>query len=622
MFTVGTAGHVDHGKSTLVKALTGIDPDRLPEEKQREMTIDLGFAWATLPSGEEISIVDVPGHERFIKNMLAGVGGIDLALLVIAADEGVMPQTREHLAILDLLGVDHGLVVLTKRDLVEAEWLELVEDEVRQALAGTTLQAAPMLSVSAVTGEGLPGLLAAVDEALMHVPARRDIARPRLPVDRVFTLAGFGTVVTGTLLDGACALNDDVEVLPERRRARIRGLQVHRHKVERAEPGSRTAINLSGVALDEVHRGCVVARPREVAPVKAVDVSLRVVADAGRGVSTGDQLDLFAGAAEVLARVMVLDQKELRPGETGWVRLRLAEALAVAPGDKFIVRLPSPSVTIGGGEIADTAPRLHHRFRQQSLARLQALAGASPEASLLHELQGNRPVAVAAVLSHSSLNPGEATVALAALEAAGSVVHLDDALLGADAWAAASNRTLAGVHDFHQRFPLRPGLPKEELKSRLGWAARPFKAAVERWHEAGTLIDGGAFVAAPGFRAQLSAQAQERVAAALHELSKAPYAPPSESDVGLAADELAWLIAQGELVRVAENLVFARQAYETMLAGVLDHLHTQGTITLAQFRDRFTTSRKYAQAFLEHLDERKITRRVGDDRVLVQRPRT
>ncbi|HUZ77305.1 MAG TPA: selenocysteine-specific translation elongation factor [Chloroflexota bacterium] len=621
MFTVGTAGHVDHGKSTLVKALTGIDPDRLPEEKQREMTIDLGFAWATLPSGEEISIVDVPGHERFIKNMLAGVGGIDLALLVIAADEGVMPQTREHLAILDLLGVDYGLVVLTKRDLVEAEWLELVEDEVRQALAGTTLEAAPMLSVSAVTGEGLPGLLAAVDEALRHVPARRDIARPRLPVDRVFTLAGFGTVVTGTLVDGAFALNEEVEVLPERRRARIRGMQVHRHKVERAEPGSRTAINLSGVALDEVHRGCVISRPRAITPVRAIDVRLRVVADAGRGVSTGDQLDLFAGAAEVLARAMVLEQKELRPGETGWVRLRLAEPLAVAPGDKFIVRLPSPSVTIGGGEIADTAPRLHHRFRQQSLARLEAREGASPEAALLNELQGNRPVAVAVVLGHSGLSPSEATMALGALETAGSVVRLDDALLSAGAWAAASERTLAGVRDFHRRFPLRSGLPKEELKSRLGWAARPFKAAVERWHELGALVDGGAFVAAAGFQVRLSAEAEERVAAALREMNKAPYAPPSESDLGLSADELAWLIAQGDLVRVAENLVFSREAYEALLAGVLEHFHAQPTITLAEFRDRFTTSRKYAQAFLEHLDERKITRRVGDDRVLVQRPK-
>jgi selenocysteine-specific elongation factor len=616
MYTVGTAGHVDHGKSTLVKALTGIDPDRLPEEKEREMTIDLGFAHLKLPDGQQVSIVDVPGHERFIKNMLAGVGGIDLALLVIAADEGVMPQTREHLAILDLLRVEHGIVVLTKRDLVEPEWLELVADEVGETLRGTALQGAAILPVSSLSGEGLPELLRTMAERLKEVPERMDRGQPRLPIDRVFTLAGFGTVVTGTLLDGSLRLGDDVEILPRRRRSRVRGLQTHNRKVEAAPPGGRTAVNLAGLTLEDVRRGDVVAYPGQLKPTRAVDVKLRLIPDALRGLENNDEVDLFAGAAEALAKVTLLEGKELRPGEEGWVRLRLREPLALAKGDKFILRLPSPSATIGGGEVADTAPRLHHRFRGQSLDWLRSLEAGSPDQILLQALAGDQPVERAAALKKSSLEPRQAQDSLDRLLESGQALALDTHLISAGAWQSLTARVLRDVNDYHRRFPLRPGIPKEELKNRLGLSLKLFNAALAEWTGGGLLADRGAFVADARFEIQLGPELQRKLDSALDAMRQKPFSPPSESELGLSSEELAVLLSQGQLTRVSESVVFDSAAYRQMLEGTIEHLGQQGKITLAEFRDLFDTSRKYAQAFLEHLDERKVTRRTGDERVL------
>ncbi|HLY29626.1 MAG TPA: selenocysteine-specific translation elongation factor, partial [Ktedonobacterales bacterium] len=386
MSCIGTAGHIDHGKSALVTALTGIDPDRLAEEKARGMTIDLGFAWLTLPSGREASIVDVPGHEGFIKNMLAGVGGIDVALLVVAADEGVMPQTSEHLAILDLLQVQSGVVALTKRDLVDDEWLALAQEEVAERLKPTTLAHAPIIPCSAVTREGLPELLAALDAALAASEAatgRRDIGRPRLPVDRVFTITGFGAVVTGTLQDGMLSVGQEVEILPAGRRARIRGLQTHKQKVERGQPGSRLAINLAGVATQDVKRGDVVTLPGRLRASTALDVQLEVVANAPRPILHNALLDVYLGAAEAQAHIALLDADELRPGETGWAQLRLNAPLVAARGDRFIVRIPSPSLTIGGGLIVETQARRHKRHDAATLARLDVLARGDPAEVIL-----------------------------------------------------------------------------------------------------------------------------------------------------------------------------------------------------------------------------------------------
>jgi selenocysteine-specific elongation factor len=340
MRVIGTAGHVDHGKSTLIRALTGIDPDRLQEEQARGMTIDLGFAWLRLPNGVEVSIVDVPGHERFIHNMLAGVGGIDIALLVIAADEGVMPQTREHVAILDLLGITSGVVALTKRDLVDDEWLDLVQADVEEFLSATTLKDARVVPCSATTGSGLDTLLDVLENLLARERTRPNAARPRLPIDRVFTVAGFGTVVTGTLIDGELSLGQELEVQPGGLRGRVRGLQSHRKKLDTIPAGTRTAVNLSGLAVDDLRRGQVLGAPGTLTSTRAVDARLRLIRDA-RPLRHNAEVTFHTGAAETMARVSLLDRDELQPGEEAWAQVRLRDEVALARGDVFVVRLPS-----------------------------------------------------------------------------------------------------------------------------------------------------------------------------------------------------------------------------------------------------------------------------------------
>ncbi|MXY59230.1 MAG: selenocysteine-specific translation elongation factor, partial [Chloroflexi bacterium] len=368
MYVIGTAGHVDHGKSTLVQALTGIDPDRLAEEKRRGMTIDLGFAWVTLPSGREVSIVDVPGHERFIKNMLAGVGGIDLALLIVAADESVMPQTREHLAILDLLGVRRGLAVITKADLADADILALVQLEVEELLAATTLAGSPVHAVSATTGEGVPELAAAIDAALDETQQRRDVGRPRLPVDRSFAVAGFGTVVTGTLIDGSLEAGQPVEIVPGGVQARIRGLQSHRQKIDAASPGNRVAVNLSGVSAQEIARGGVLTRPGWLRATRAVDVRLHMLSDAPHGIRHNFPATFHAFAAEAPAKVRLLEEDELAPGGEAWAQLWLEEPVAVVRGDHFVLR--SADATLGGGTVVDVDVKRHRRRRALLFERL------------------------------------------------------------------------------------------------------------------------------------------------------------------------------------------------------------------------------------------------------------
>ncbi|MEA3459773.1 MAG: selenocysteine-specific translation elongation factor, partial [Chloroflexota bacterium] len=351
-----TAGHVDHGKSKLVEALTGIDPDRLAEEKEREMTIDLGFAWLTLPSGRRVGIVDVPGHEDFVDNMLAGVGGIDVALFVVAADEGVMPQTREHLAILDLLGVEHGVVALTKADLVDEEWIELAELEVDDLLEGTTLAGVPIVPVSAKTGQGLSDLVAELDRVLENTPLPNDVGRPRLSIDRVFSITGFGTVVTGTLIDGHLELGQGVEILPQGLKTRIRGLETHKERIDLAVPGSRVAINLAGVGTDELSRGDVVALPGQLVSTELLDVELRMLSHAPKPMRHNLSTCFFTGAAKIMARARVIGAEAIKRGQTGWAQLCLAEPTAVVRGDRFVIRRPSPPMTIGGGRILDAHP--------------------------------------------------------------------------------------------------------------------------------------------------------------------------------------------------------------------------------------------------------------------------
>src|SRR5262245_34309716 len=414
MRVVGTAGHVDHGKSTLIQALTGIDPDRLQEEKERGMTIDLGFAWLRLPNGDEVSIVDVPGHERFIHNMLAGVGGIDVALLVIAADEGVMPQTREHLAILDLLGVSNGVVALTKRDLVDDEWLELVHTDVLEFLEGTTLAQAPIVPCSATTRFGLDALLATLQEVLARERTKPNTGRPRLPIDRVFTVSGFGTVVTGTLIDGELRLGQELEVQPGGLKSRVRGLQSHKKKLEVVPAGTRTAVNLGGLAVEDLRRGQVLAAPGTLRPTRALDAQLRLIDDA-RPIRHNTQVSFHTGAAENLAKVSLLDRDELQPGEQAWAQVRLQDEVALARGDLFIVRLPSPSMTIGGGRVVEAFARRHRRRQTNVLQQLEVLARGTPEEILLEQLRAREPSDVDGLIRRTGLPAADAREALARL---------------------------------------------------------------------------------------------------------------------------------------------------------------------------------------------------------------
>ena len=619
MFVIGTAGHVDHGKSTLVEALTGIDPDRLREEKERGMTIDLGFAWLKLPGGSEVSIVDVPGHERFIKNMLAGVGGIDLALLVVAADEGVMPQTREHLAILDLLGISTGVVAVTKSDLVEPDWLELVQADVSETLNGTTLAGSPLIPCSAVSGEGLPALLDAIEQALAVTTPKRDIGRPRLAIDRAFTVAGFGTIVTGTLIDGTLRAGDEVVIEPGGRRSRIRGLQSHKHKVEQTEPGSRTAVNLAGVATEEVSRGMVLTTLGWLRPTAAVDVRLHVVADLPRPLRHNSQVTFHTGAAEVPAKVRLLDADELEQGGIGWAQVRLLQPACVVKGDSFVLR--SPNETLGGGRVVDSHPKRHRRRHGPTITSLASLEQGSPEESLYEVLAKHEPADIAMLVRETDLGAEGVTAAVVNLLGEGRIVLVGGESLGPGAslytragFQRLSDRALTAVRAFLRERPLRAGMPREELKSRLGVNPKLFAGVIDRWLATETLEERGPALAPPDHAVTLSPQQQSEADGFLAILRANPYAPPLE--VMPHRELLAYLSESGAVVTVSDSVVFESAAYQRMADGIVAHLRQHGTITLAQVRDLYNTSRRYAQALLEHMDERHITRRVGDERVL------
>lgn len=632
MHVIGTAGHVDHGKSTLVQALTGINPDRLREEQEREMTIDLGFAWMPLPNGEQVGIVDVPGHRDFIENMLAGVGGIDAALFVIAADEGVMPQTREHLAILDLLRIPSGVVALTKVDLIDdMDWLELVQADVSEALQGSVLESAPIIPVSARTGQGLQELVAALQDVLACTPPRPDRGRPRLWVDRVFTVGGFGTVVTGTLVDGHLEIGQEVEILPAGLRSRIRGLQTHKTKIQRAVPGSRVAINLSGVAKQDLARGDLVTLPGWLRPTVLVDVRLDILPDAPFPLKHNIQVKFFCGSAETVARIRLLGVEALAPGESGWAQLELSDSLPLVRGDRFILRLPSPAVTVGGGVVVDASPgRKHRRFRSEVIARLETLARGTPAEVLLQTLERRGPMTVRELLETSGL--GEtAPDALAELLSTGEVVTVDVApdpapsrlIASRGWWSATTARMRDELAAYHARYPLRPGMGREGLRSALRLDPRTFNGLMARAAE-GLVVNEGATVRLPEHEIRFTAHQQQTVDDLLARFRAAPYATPSVKEAAAQVGEevLNVLLSRGDLVQVSPEVLFLRMTYEEMVERIHDHIRRQGSITLAQARDLFQTSRKYAQALLEYLDAVGMTRRVGDERVLAERPKT
>ena len=629
MRVIGTAGHVDHGKSTLIAALTGINPDRLKEEQEREMTIDLGFAWLTLPDGEEIGIVDVPGHRDFIENMLAGVGGIDAALLVIAADEGVMPQTREHLAILDLLQIPAGLVVLTKIDLVDdPDWLDLVETDVRQTLQGTILADAPVVRVSSRTKAGFPELLSTLGRLLEKSPPRPDLGRPRLPVDRVFSIPGFGTVVTGTLTDGCLNLGEEVEILPSGLRGRVRGLQTHKKKEETAVPGSRTAVNISGLSVEQIQRGQVIAHPGQYHPSRMLDVRFRLLPDASAPLRHASEVKLFLATSETIAAVRLLGTEVLEPGQEGWLQLELRQPVVAVRGDRYILRRPSPGETLGGGAVVDPQPkRRHKRFDEAMLRSLVSMSQGSPADILLQACTALGPGAVKDAVTRSRLEVQNAAAALEELSASGQLVALEDRdlspsadtlVMAAAQWSSLKESVVATLVAYHKSFPLRRGMAREELKSRLKLTPRVFNAVVKKLAAEGALIEAGSWVARAGHEIRFDAGQQAAIKRLLAQFAKAPYSPPTVKECQAEVGEEVFnaLVELGDLVTVSAEVVFRKSDYDGMVAKIRQAIQEKGQITVADVRDLFNTSRRYALALMEHLDAIGVTVRDGDSRRL------
>ena len=628
MYVIGTAGHVDHGKSTLVKALTDIDPDRLPEEKAREMTVDLGFAWMTLPSGREVSIVDVPGHERFIKNMLAGVGAIDLALLIVAADESVMPQTREHLAILDLLQIRQGIVVVTKTDLVDEELVELVKAEVEDVLEGTSFAGSQMIGVSAYTGDGLDDLKDAIDGILDQTEPRRDLGRPRLPIDRCFSISGFGTVVTGTLLDGMFAVGQEVELEPSGRRCRIRGLQSHKTMVDHTDPGVRLAVNLSGIQRSDVTRGEILTNPGWLRSTRRVDARIRMVKGAPHALRHNAGVTFHLFTSETTARVRLLDADRLVPGAEGWVQILLDEPIPMVKGDFFVVR--SAEDTLGGGQVVDPNPRRRHRrFNVEVVEQLMMLDQGTGEDILLGVADQWGPCNLEALSQRSNLSREEVLERVGSLSENEDVVVLGNLGAEADAvvystqgWNILKGKIFVALQTYHNQYPLRSGAPTQEVRSRLGLAQAVYLRVLARLAEEGFLMVGwagstmqeGQTLHLPDHQVSLSPQLGQQAQSYIGALEKEPYSPPT--DHPLDPELLGLLIGQGKVVRVNESVVFAASAYREMTERIIAHLREEGTITVADARTMFDSSRKYILPLLEYLDQQRITRRVGDDRVL------
>lgn len=628
---IGTAGHVDHGKTSLVKAMTGIDTDRLKEEKERGISIELGFASLVLPGGKKASIVDVPGHERFIKNMLAGAGGFDLVLLVIAADEGVMPQTREHLDIIELLQVNKGIVVITKIDLVEEDWLELVREEVKEFTEGTFLENAPMVSVSAVTGQGISELLEQIDQLARKAQAKKIAGLPRLPVDRVFSITGFGTVVTGTLLSGSLQVGDVVEVQPQGLSSRVRSLQVHGEKQERAAAGQRVAVNLAGLEVEQIERGSVVAGLKSIEPSHRLDVRLLLLKSAGRPLKNRARVRFYLGTRETLGRIVLLDHEELEPGNLAYAQVELEEQAVAVRGDRFVIRSYSPMRTIGGGSIIDPQPKgKHKRLRKEVLDALATRERGTPVELVEQYLLGVKglsgPGDIAKGTGLQQLEVDESIRELAGKEIVKQIPGDGRVYL-----ASMSNyRRWYGdiqslLHAYHRDYPLREGYPKEELRSRRFPVLnnKSFQYLLSEMEKDGLLRSTPQSVAMTDFNPGPDPVLGKVINEIMKELADSSFTPPTWDELiqgkyindTVALEILLYLLRTGEIVKITDELLFHRDVLAEAKEKVSDYLKEKGEISVGETRDILNTSRKYALPLLEYFDREKITRRAGDKRL-------
>lgn len=614
MRVVGTAGHVDHGKSTLVEKLSGINPDRLAEEQSRQMTIDLGFAWMSLPDGETVGIVDVPGHRDFIENMLAGVGGIDAALLLVAADEGIMPQTLEHLAILRLLEVNDIVVVISKVDLIDdPDWIELVRLDIEELFVQQQKPIPPIVEVSAHSARGLDELIATLQLVLKGAPQRVDYGQPRLPIDRVFVVSGFGTVVTGTLVGGRLKVGDSVELLPSGIAGRIRGLQSYKQSVETVSPGSRVAVNIAGISSDRVQRGDLLTSPGQFRPTALVDARFYQLADGDRPLEHNAEVKFFCGASESIAKVRLLDADLLLPGEKGWLQIRLRDVLPVARGDRYILRFPSPAQTIGGGVIVNARPRRRlKRFQDGIIQELELRLHGTPAERLAMATDGNAPVSLRELGSALGYGDEELREALREALALGLVRKVDAKhFWSASSWQKLAYQALGELQAFHKEYPLRLGMPRAQLRSRLDVKLSLLDQLVSQDER---LTVSGNLVRFHTHTVVFDDKQTDKIDRLMGLLQENPYAPPSIDEMNRMAGEnvVRALLDLRRLVNVSDRIAFASADYEYMVSEIRREMRDRGQIDAKTLRDRFGTTRKYAIPLLEHLDSLGITQRVGD----------
>lgn len=614
---LGTAGHIDHGKSSLVKALTGIDPDRLKEEKERGITIDLGFADLTYPDGLTVGIVDVPGHERLVRNMLAGAGGIDLVLLVIAADEGIMPQSREHLAICNLLKIKSGLVAVTKADLVEDDWLHLVMDEVRGFVKGTFLEGAEIIPVSSRTGQNLDVLKEKIREVALKVEPKPEKEIFRLPIDRVFTLKGFGTVVTGTVVSGALSLDEVAEIQPSGISAKIRGLHSHGKSIQMARAGQRVAINLQGINKEDLRRGDVVVTPKSIQPSRIMDVRIDLLAEVAPLKSKG-LVHFHIATSETIARVILYDRDELNAGESCYGQLRLDEPVVALSGDRFIVRRFSPVVTIGGGSVLDPSP--DRRRRKDSTEDLDVLeSGGLPEKIAAKvKKAGLKGMNVSSITGWLKAEIPAIDEALKHLRSGGLLIQLGGTLFHRDVYDGLCRGISEALNNFHKKNPLSPGMPKEELRAQMrirqeiwgNWLSSMEAAVVDK-----EVVRLKGFMTASSESSPASLKIREV-------LEKMKFQPPTKEELAetlalppkTVADMLKLMGKEGTLVRINDSMYITAAAYNELISLLRTFFGKKPEMTVAEFRDILRTTRKYALPFLEYLDSHSITLRVGDVR--------
>lgn len=627
---IGTAGHIDHGKTALVKALTGLETDTLPEEKDRGVTIDIGFAYWK----DDVTIIDVPGHERFVKNMVTGVCTIDLALFVVAADDGVMPQTREHLGILNLLGVSRGIVVLTKSDLVEDDWLELVTEELADLFEGTFLEGAPIVPVSSITGQGIDDLRSRVEGIIAEITERPDRGIFRLPVDRVFTVQGFGTVVTGTVISGSVKPRDEIELLPAGKSVRVRGVQTHGEDVSEAFVGARAALNLSGIEVDEVTRGDILAQAGYFQGTYMIDAQLHLLSDAPAVLKNRARVHLHLGPREVLARVILLESDEMHPGDAQLVQLRLEEAGVAARGDRFVIRRYSPVQTLGGGVVLDAQPVKHRRFKDDVIQALRDLADENPSSVLKARLKsaGLQPRTVKILAAEMGLADGDIETRLKDLVDAGDVITFvasgRDYYAHQACWTQLQNDLVAGLEKFHKSNGLRQGTRREELRALLDERVSRefFEYGLSHLIGNGTIKSSESLLALSTHQISLSDE-QETLRSQILPLLKEGGTTPTDlkmlpevlqADARVVQDVVSAMQGLGDLVRLDETLLFDLDVVAGVEARLIAFLEANNEVDVAKFRDLVGTTRKYAVPMLNYFDTKGITIRQGDVRVLAK----